>query len=164
MLFMVTRSSILQTTFADCFLDSDATDHMTSYRAWFITYKPLDPRDIVYLGDNYSHHQIHGKGKVAVRLMTDDVSIIQVYHVLALFHNVLSVRQIVAAGYIITFSKQLVTLENVEGWVFILEKVDHRGLYQVGSSSDELSNSMHKVLTPHLALSALTTTSDDSVF
>jgi hypothetical protein len=38
------------------------------------------------------------------------------------------------------------------------------GLYQVGSSSDELSNSMRQVLTPHLALSASTTTLDDSVF
>jgi hypothetical protein len=56
-----------------------------------------------------------------------------------------------------------VTLENVEEGVFILEKVDHRGLYQVGSSSDELSNSMRQVLTPHLALSASTTTSNDSV-
>jgi len=84
------------------------------------------------------------------------------YHVLALFHNVLSVRQIVAATYIVTFSKQLVTLKNVEGWVFILEKVDHRGIYQVGSSSDELSNSMRQVLTPPLALSVSTTTSDDS--
>ncbi len=55
------------------------------------------------------------------------------------------------------------TLENVEEGVFILEKVDHRGLYQVGSSSDELSNSMRQVLTPHLALSASTTTSNDSV-
>jgi hypothetical protein len=81
---------------------------MTSHRAWFITYKPLDPRDIVYLGDNYSHHQIHGKGKVAIRLMIDDVKIVQeVYHVLALFHNVLFVRQIVATGYIVTFSKEL---------------------------------------------------------
>ncbi len=114
-LFMVTRGSALQATFDDCFLDSDATYHVTSHHAWFITYKPLDPRDIVYLGDNYSHHQIHGKGKVAIRLMTNDVKIIQeVYHVLALFHNVLSVRQIVAAGYIVTFSKRLVTLESVE--------------------------------------------------
>jgi hypothetical protein len=40
--------------------------------------------------------------------------------------DVLSFRQIVDAGYIVTFSKQLVTLENVEGWVFIVEKVDHR--------------------------------------
>jgi hypothetical protein len=55
-----------------------------------------------------------------------------------------------------------VTLESVEGWVFILKKVDHRGIYQVGSSSDELSNSMHQVLSPNLALSILTTTSDDS--
>jgi len=57
-----------------------------------------------------------------------------------------------------------VTLESVEGWVFILETVDHRGLYQVGLSSDELSNSMRQVLTSHLALSASTTTADDSVF
>jgi hypothetical protein len=87
---------------------SDATYHMTSHHAWFITYKPLDPRDIVYLGDNYSHHQIHGKGKVAIRLMTDDVKIIQeVYHVLALFHNVLFVKQIVTAGYIVNFPNNL---------------------------------------------------------
>ncbi len=95
---MVTRGSALQAISADCFLDSDATDHMTFHCAWFITYQPLDPKDIVYLGDNYSHHQIHGEGKVAIRLMTDDVKIIEeVYHVLELFHNVLSVRQIVAA-------------------------------------------------------------------
>ncbi len=56
------------------------------------------------------------------------------------------------------------TLESVEGWMFILEKVDHRGLYQVGSSSDELSNSMRQVLTPHLTLSASTRTPDDSFF
>ncbi len=107
-LFMVTRGSALQATFGDCFLDSDATEHMTSHHAWFITYKPLHPRDVVYLGDNYSHHQIHGKGKVDIRLTTDDVKIIQeVYNVLALFHNVLSIRQIVATGYIVTFSKEL---------------------------------------------------------
>jgi hypothetical protein len=75
---------------------------------------------------------------------------------------VLSVKQIVVAKYTITFSKQLVTLESVEGWVFILDKVDHCGLYQVGSSSDELSNSMHEVMTPHLTLSA-STTSNDSI-
>jgi hypothetical protein len=47
--------------------------------------------------------------------MTNDVKIIQeVYRVLALFHNVLSVRQIVAAGYVVTFSKQVVTLESFE--------------------------------------------------
>ncbi len=106
--FMVTQSFALQATFDDCFLDSDATYHMTSHHAWFITYKPLDPRDIVYLGDNYSHHQIHGKGKVAIRLMTDDVKIMQeVYHVLALFHNVLFVKQIVAAGYIVNSPNNL---------------------------------------------------------
>ncbi len=65
------------------------------------------------------------------------------YHVQALFHNVLSIKQIVVVEYTVTFSKQLVTLESVEGWVLILDKVDHCGLYQVGSSSDELSNSMH---------------------
>jgi hypothetical protein len=63
---MVTRGSALQATFDDCFLDSDATYRMTSPHAWFITYKLLDPRDIVYVGDSYSHHQIHGKGKVAI--------------------------------------------------------------------------------------------------
>jgi hypothetical protein len=131
---MVTRGSALQATLAECFLDSDASDHTTSHRAWLITYKPLDPRHIVYLGDSHSHHQIHSKGKVAIRLKTDDEKIIQeVYDVLALFHNVLSVRQIFVAGYIVTFSKRLVTLENVEGWAFILEKVDHRGHYQAGS-------------------------------
>jgi len=65
------------------------------------------------------------------------------YHVRALFHNMLSIKQIVVAEYTITFSKQLVTLESVEWWVLILDKVDCCGLYQVGSSSDELSNSMH---------------------
>jgi hypothetical protein len=44
------------------------------------------------------------------------------------------------------------------------QKDDHHSLYQVGSSSDELSNSMRQVLTPHLTLSVLTTTSDDSIF
>jgi hypothetical protein len=76
---------------------------------------------------------------------------------------VLYVKQIVVAIYTITFSKQLVTLKSVEGWVLILDKVDHCGLYQVGSSSDELSNSMHEVMTPHLTLSASTTTSNDSI-
>jgi len=85
------------------------------------------------------------------------------YHVRALFHNVLFVKQIIVTKYTITFSKQLVILESVEGWVLILDKVDHCGLYQVGSSSDELSNSMHQVLTPHLTLSASTTTSNDLI-
>jgi hypothetical protein len=88
---------------------------MTSHHAWFITYKPLDLRDIIYFGDNYSHYQIHGKGKVAICLTTNDVKIIQeVYHVLALFYNVLFIRQIVVVGYIVTSSKQLVILESVE--------------------------------------------------
>jgi hypothetical protein len=37
------------------------------------------------------------------------------------------------------------------------QKGDHHRLYQVGPSSDELSNSMCQVLTPHVALSASTT-------
>ncbi len=75
----------------------------------------------------------------------------------------LSVKKIIFVRCIVTFSKQLVTLESVEGWVLILDNVDHCGFNQVGSSSGELSNSMHQVLTSHLTLSVSITTSNDSI-
>jgi hypothetical protein len=73
-------------------------------------------KDTTYFKNN-SHHQIYGKGKVAIWLMINDVKIIQeVYNFLVLCHNAISIKQLVV-GYIITFSKQHVILDNVEGWV-----------------------------------------------
>jgi hypothetical protein len=72
-------------------------------------------RNIMYLKNN-SHHQIHGKGKVAIWLMINDVKIIQkIYNFPVLCHNVISMKQLVV-GYIVTFSKQHVILDNVEEW------------------------------------------------
>jgi hypothetical protein len=61
---MVTLGFALKATSANWFLDSSAINHMTFHHAWFITYGPLDLKDIMYL-ENNSHHQIHGKGKVS---------------------------------------------------------------------------------------------------
>lgn len=91
-LFMVTLGLAFKATSTNWFLESSAINHMTSHHAWFITYGPLDLRNTMYL-ENNSHHQIRGKGKVAIWLMINDVKIIQeVYDFSVLCHNVISIK------------------------------------------------------------------------
>jgi hypothetical protein len=46
---------------------------MTSHHEWFMFYMILlNTNNKIYLGDN-SHHPIHAKGRITIKLITSDV-------------------------------------------------------------------------------------------
>jgi len=85
------------------YLDSGATSHMASSRAWFTNYTPIEGRNI-YLGDN-STIQVAGKGTVRAVHYTNHkpelVQLSEVLHVPLITKNLLSASRLAQAGLVV---------------------------------------------------------------
>lgn len=123
------------------YVDSGATQHLSSRKEWFHQYKDISPRNI-YLANN---HVIiaKGMGTVHVNLMVKgekrNISFQDVLYVPELHGNLLSVNRIVACGYKVLFDESGCAIQDRNGSI-VAAATKERNLYRLSVTPQEVSD------------------------
>jgi hypothetical protein len=131
------------------YVDSGATQHLSSKKEWLDDYQDITPRNI-YLADNRVI-VAKGIGKVHVKLEVngrmENGTLYEVLYVPDLHGNLLSVNKIVARGHKVIFNDSVCLVEDQSGRAIAVATKDEN-LYRLAATIPEVYDMAHLAKVP----------------